>query len=59
MIRFIGTVIGVTGVTTPVHEQAREDILSPRAIGTLSAGAVSAMSAVRAAVIEKHKRAMD
>ena len=34
-------------------------ILSPHAIGALSAGAVSAMSAVGAAVIKKHKHAMD
>ena len=47
------------GVTTTVHAQAREDILSPHAIGALSTGAVSAMSAVGAAVIKKHKHAMD
>jgi hypothetical protein len=47
------------GVTTTVHAQEREDILSPHAIGALSAGAVSAMSAVGAAVIKKHKPAMD
>jgi hypothetical protein len=40
------------GVTPTVHAQAREDILSPHAIGALSAGAVSAMSAVGAAVIK-------
>jgi hypothetical protein len=38
---------------------AREDILNPHAISALSAGAVSAMSAVGAAVIKKHKRMMD
>jgi hypothetical protein len=38
---------------TTIHAQAREDILSPHAIGELSAGAVSAMSAVGAAVIKK------
>ena len=47
------------GITTNVHAQAREDVLSPHAIGVLSAGAVSAMSAVGAAVIKKHKHAMD
>ena len=47
------------GVTTAVHAQAREDVLSPHAIGVLSAGAVSAMSAVGAAVIKRHKHAMD
>jgi hypothetical protein len=47
------------GITTNVHAQAREDVLSPHAIGVLSAGAVSAMSAVGAAVIKKHKQAMD
>jgi hypothetical protein len=47
------------GVATTIHAQAREDILSPHAIGALSAGAVSAMSAVGAAVIKKHKQAMD
>ena len=46
------------GITTNVHAQAREDVLSPHAIGVLSAGAVSAMSAVGAAVIKKHKQAM-
>jgi len=47
------------GVTTTVHAEGREDILSPHAICVLSAGAVSAMSAVGAAVIKKHKHAMD
>ena len=47
------------GVATTIHAQAREDILNPHAIGALSAGAVSAMSAVGAAVIKKHKHAMD
>jgi hypothetical protein len=37
------------GITTTVHAQVREDIMSPHAIGALSAGAVSAMSAVGAA----------
>jgi hypothetical protein len=45
-------------ITTTVRAQAREDIMSPHAIGALSAGAVSAMSAVGAAVIKKHKHAM-
>ncbi|MBR0696675.1 hypothetical protein [Bradyrhizobium lablabi] len=40
------------------HAQAREDILNPHAISTLSAGAVSAMSAVGAAVIKKNKAAL-
>jgi hypothetical protein len=47
------------GITTTVHAQVREDIMNPHAIGALSAGAVSAMSAVGAAVIKKHKHAMD
>ena len=38
---------------------AREDILNPHAISALSAGAVSAMSAVGAAVIKMHKAGMD
>jgi hypothetical protein len=38
---------------------AREDILNPHAISALSAGAVSAMSAVGAAVIKMHKAVMD
>lgn len=46
------------GITTTVHVQVREDIMSPHAIGALSAGAVSAMSAVGAAVIKK-KQACD
>jgi hypothetical protein len=37
---------------------AREDILSPHAMSTISAGAVSAMSAVGAAVIKMNKEAM-
>jgi hypothetical protein len=37
---------------------AREDILSPQAMSTISAGAVSAMSAVGAAVIKINKEAM-
>ena len=36
---------------------AREDILSPHAMSTISAGAVSAMSAVGAAVIKMNKGA--
>jgi hypothetical protein len=39
--------------------QAREDIISPQALSSLSAGAVSAMSAVGAAVLKRHKHAMD
>lgn len=39
--------------------RAREDILNPHAISTISAGAVSAMSAVGAAVIKRHRAAMD
>jgi len=38
---------------------AREDILSPHAISTISAGAVSAMSAVGAAVIKMNKEALN
>lgn len=38
--------------------QAREDIISAQALSTLSAGAVSAMSAVGAAVLKRHKHAM-
>src|SRR6267154_5421904 len=37
---------------------AREDILSPHAMSTISAGAVSAMSAVGAAVIKMNKEAL-
>lgn len=37
--------------------QAREDILNARAISTLGAGVVSAMSVVGAAVIKKNKAA--
>jgi hypothetical protein len=44
---------------TTAHTQAREDIMNPQAISALSAGAVSAMSAVGAAVIKKHKHAME
>jgi hypothetical protein len=36
----------------------REDILSPHAMSTISAGAVSAMSAVGAAVIKMNKEAL-
>lgn len=36
----------------------REDILSPQAMSTISAGAVSAMSAVGAAVIKMNKAAL-
>jgi hypothetical protein len=39
--------------------QAREDMMNPQALSSLSAGAVSAMSAVGAAVIKRHKHAMD
>ncbi|MDH2384926.1 hypothetical protein [Bradyrhizobium sp. CER78] len=35
--------------------QSREDILNARAISTLGAGVVNAMSAIGAAVIKKHK----
>ena len=38
---------------------AREDILSPHAMSTISAGAVSAMSAVGAAVIKMNKAALE
>jgi hypothetical protein len=37
---------------------AREDILSPHAMSSISAGAVSAMSAVGAAVIKMNKAAL-
>ena len=37
---------------------AREDILSPHAMSAISAGAVSAMSAVGAAVIKMNKEAL-
>lgn len=49
-----------TGPKTATKPQApeREDILNAQAISTLSAGAVSAMSAVGAAVIKKHKAAL-
>ncbi|WGS21767.1 MULTISPECIES: hypothetical protein [unclassified Bradyrhizobium] len=43
---------------TSDQAQAREDILNAQAISTLSAGAVSAMSAVGAAVIKKNKAAL-
>ena len=46
-------------VPAGVHMQEREDILNPSAIEHLSAGAVSAMSAVGAAVIKMHKQAAD
>lgn len=48
------------GRATATKPQApeREDILSAQAISTLSAGAVSAMSAVGAAVIKKNKAAL-
>lgn len=39
--------------------QAREDIINSQAPSSLSAGAVSAMSAVGAAVLKRHKLAMD
>ena len=45
-----------TATNAPAHE--REDILNPHAISTLSAGAVSAMSAVGAAVIKRNKAAL-
>jgi len=38
---------------------AREDIMSAAALSTISAGVVSAMSAVGGAVIKMHKEAMD
>jgi hypothetical protein len=38
---------------------AREDIMNPGAISAISAGAVSAMSAVGAAVIKMHQEAME
>ncbi len=38
---------------------AREDILSPHAISAISAGAVSAMSAVGAAVIKMNKEVLN
>jgi hypothetical protein len=44
---------------TAGHAQAREDIMNPNALGALSAGAVSAMSAIGAAVIKRNKHAMD
>ncbi|MFB9264897.1 hypothetical protein ACFFWD_17300 [Bradyrhizobium erythrophlei] len=43
---------------TDLHAQTREDILNPQAISALSAGAVSAMSAVGAAVIKQNKAAL-
>lgn len=43
---------------TTATAQGREDILNARAISTLGAGAVSAMSAVGAAVIKKNKPAL-
>jgi len=47
------------GRTTATNAQARQDILSAHALSTLSAGVVNAMSAVGAAVIKKHKVAVD
>lgn len=47
-----------TAVTTGAV-QAREDIINPQALSSLSAGVVSAMSAVGAAVLKRHKHAMD
>jgi hypothetical protein len=44
---------------TAGHAQAREDIMNPNALSALSAGAVSAMSAIGAAVIKRNKHAMD
>lgn len=44
---------------TNATAQAREDILNARAISTLGAGVVSAMSAVGAAVIKRTKAALD
>ncbi len=46
------------GRATAASAHEREDILNPHAISTLSAGAVSAMSAVGAAVIKKNKAAL-
>ncbi|MCP1975154.1 hypothetical protein [Bradyrhizobium elkanii] len=43
---------------TNATAQGREDILNARAISTLGAGVVSAMSAVGAAVIKKNKPAL-
>jgi hypothetical protein len=40
-------------------DAAREDILSPAAMNALSPGVVSAMGTVGAAVIKKHREAMD
>lgn len=39
--------------------EAREDIMNAAAMGAMSTGAVSAMSAVGAAVIKRHKETMD
>jgi hypothetical protein len=44
--------------TKAAATNAREDILSPHAMSTISAGAVSAMSAVGAAVIKMNKGAL-
>jgi hypothetical protein len=44
---------------TNAHAHKREDILNPHAISKLSAGAVSAMSAVGAAVIKKNKAELE
>jgi hypothetical protein len=43
---------------TNATAQSREDILNARAISTLGAGVVNAMSAVGAAVIKKHRPAL-
>jgi hypothetical protein len=45
--------------TKAAATNAREDILSPHAMSTISAGAVSAMSAVGAAVIKMNKGALN
>ena len=47
-----------TAATTGLA-QAREDIINAQALSTLSAGAVSAMSAVGAAVLKRHRHAME
>ncbi len=44
--------------TKAAATNAREDILSPHAMSTISAGAVSAMSAVGVAVIKMNKGAL-
>jgi hypothetical protein len=48
-----------TKVRAAATTSAREDILNPHAMSAISAGAVSAMSAVGAAVIKRHRAAMD